>query len=596
MIVKVVFNLAVEKEFAYLSNEGKLLGKRVWVELNKKKMVGIVVEEGIKKTNIKKLKLVEEVLDKNCSTLDKFQLDFAYLLKKNYPYSLGELTFLMVPSFLRKRKKIEVIEGGRESTSSENFEAIYIKAESFRERLEIYEEKIKKVGKTGSAIFCFPSLAHLEEYSKILRKTFNKEFVVIHAQQRRKEFLNQWLRIKKGNVFILSTKVGIFYFPLDLRLIVIEEENSPFYFHPEKPFYGLQDIAFLLAKMKKIPLILSADFPSLKLFKMIKEKRVKLIEKKGTRKKKIKVINIQSIISRRYSLKVNPLICEILRKSAISQERVSIFFPRKGFSLLLRCAECGYLYYCPKSCSPLRFSQEENKLVCPFCGYQEIVTGRCKRCASTYLVPLGVGGERISSYLKRVSPQIKDFFASGKFVFTNYSILDTPLYKKDSFDKSLVLNSELLLSCLDFEAVFRLYLYLKRISFLTKEEVLVFTNLSSFYLWQVLEKSWRRFYNKELSLRKEVKLPPFIYLAKITLRAKNKDILYEKAEKIYNILNKNEKLQVFGPLKEYPFCKTNKFYYTIVVKSQDKERLIRETEKIMLSFRKGTTKIAVSIR
>ena len=595
MIVKVVFNLAVEKEFVYLSNENKLLGKRVWAELNKKKMVGIVVEENIKKTDIEKLKLVEEVLDRESSTLNKFQLDFAYLLKKNYPYSLGELTFLMVPSFLRKRKKIE-IEEKREFISSENFETIYVKANSFEERLKIYEEKIKKAEKTGSAIFCFPSLAYLEEYSKILRKTFNKEFVVIHAQQKRREFLNQWLRIKKGNVFILSTKVGIFYFPSDLRLIVIEEESSPFYFHPEKPFYELQNIAFLLAKMMKIPLILSADFPSLKLFKMIKEKKVRLIEKKETRKKKIKVINIQSIVSRKYSLKVNPLVCEILRKSAISQEKVSIFFPRKGFSLLLKCAECGYLYYCPKNCSPLRFSQEKNKLICPFCGYQETVTGKCKRCASTYLVPLGVGGERISSYLKRVSPQIKDSFDSGRFIFTNYSILDTPLYKEDSFDKSLVLNSELLLSCLDFEAVFRLYLYLKRISFLTKGEVLVFTNLSSFYLWQVLEKSWRKFYNEELSLRKEIKLPPFIYLAKITLRAKNKDILYEKAEKIYNILNKDRKLQVFGPLKEYPFCKTNKFYYTIVVKSQDKERLIRETEKIMASFRKGTTKIAISIR
>lgn len=599
MVVKVVFNLGVEKEFDYLSNQRKLLGKRVLAELNKKKMVGVVVKEEVK-TNIKEIKSIEQVLDKNFSTLSKSQLAFAHLLKKNYPYSLGELVFLMVPSFLKKGKKLEMkenLENSCKDTSSEKFEVTYIKADIPHQRFEVYEEKIKKASKEGSVIFCVPSVVYLEEYSKILKKVFNKEFVIIHTQQRRRELLNQWLKIKKGKVFILCTKVGVFYFPSDLRLIIIEEENSPFYFHPEKPFYELQDIAFLLAKMKKIPLILSADFPSLKLFKMIKEKKVKLIEKKSKAKRGgIKVINIQSIISHKYSLKVNPLICEILRKSATSQERVSIFYPRKGFSLFLRCAECGYLYYCPKNCSPLRYSREKKKLICPFCGYQETAPDRCKKCSSAYLVPLGIGGERISGYLKQISSEIKDFFNSGKFILTNYSLLDSPFYWRNFSDKSLVLNSELLLSCLDFEAIFRVYLYLKRIALMTKKEVLIFTNLSEHYLWQMLKKNWRSFYNKELSLRKEVNLPPFVYLAKVTLRAKNKDILSKKAEKIYNILNKEKKLQVFGPLKEYPFRKTNKFYYTIVVKSSDREKLTKEMEKIILSFRKGTTKIAISIR
>jgi len=598
MIAKVVFNLGVEKEFDYFSSEVNLVGKRVLVELNKKKLVGVVIKE-TKKTNVKNIKEIKVVLDEASPTLTREQLRFVYMLRRYYPYSLGELTFIMIPSLLRSSKRLNIesriIKERRVSRRKK--ECIFLKEANPYCRLEIYKKKIASTLKNGSVIFCVPTSSHLKIVYKDLEKKFSSKIALLYSQQKRKEFFSEWLKIKEGKKLILGTRTAIFYFPEDLELIILDEEISPFYFHPEKPFYRAPEVAYLLCQMKKIDLILGGDFPSLEMFKMIREGKIKLVDKK----KKItfsswKILEAKDIISKRQSLKVNPLIIEILRKTKEEGKRVAIFYPRGGFSLYLRCANCGYLYFCPKRCAPLRYSQEKNELVCPFCGYREEAPSSCRKCSSSYLKPEGVGMERISFYFRRFFPQLKTSLERKDFLLVTYSNLDTSFWWENSFSRSLVLNPHLLLSLLDFEATFRLYIYLNRIRYLTREEVIIFRQFSYHYLWESLDKNWLDFYKKELQLRKKARLPPFIHLAKLTLRAKNKDILLQKAERICKILKKNDKLEVFGPLKEYPFNKLNKFYYSIVVKAARRKVIFEEIKKIFSLFRRGTTKLAVVIR
>jgi len=598
MIAKVVFNLGVEKEFDYFSSEANLAGKRVLVEFNKKKLVGVVIKE-TKKTNVKNIKDIKVVLDEASPTLSKEQLRFIYMLKRYYPYSLGELAFIMIPSLLRSSKRLNIESKivKKRSVSRKKKACIFLKEFNPYCRLETYRKKIASALKNGSVIFCVPTLSHLEIVYKDLEKEFSSKIVLLYSQQKRKEFFSEWLKIKEGKKLILGTRIAIFYFPEDLELIILDEEISPFYFHPEKPFYRLPEVAYLLCQMKKIDLMLGGDFPSLEIFKMIEEGKIKLVDKK---KKSIlsswKILEAKDVVSKKYFLKVHPLIIEILRKAEEEGKKVAIFYPRGGFSLYLKCTNCGYLYFCPKGCSPLKYSQEREELICPFCGYREKAPSSCRRCSSSYLKPVGIGTERLSFYFKRFFPQIKTSLEKKDFLLTTYSNLDTSFYWKNFFSRSLVLNIHLLLSLLDFEATFRLYIYLNRIRYLTEEEVVVFKQFSQHYLWESLNEGWLDFYKKELHLRKRAKLPPFIHLAKITLRAKNKNILLRKAEKICRVLKENSKLEVFGPIKEYPFNKLNKFYYAVVVKAASRKVIFQEIRKIFFLFRRGTTKLAVVIR
>ena len=104
-ITKVVFNLGVDKEFDYYISKGNVdVGFRVWVEFNRKRRVGLVTK--VTSTSlVRNLKPILEVID-DFPTISKEHLKFAKLLKKHYPYSLGELLFMMVPPSLRRKKRI----------------------------------------------------------------------------------------------------------------------------------------------------------------------------------------------------------------------------------------------------------------------------------------------------------------------------------------------------------------------------------------------------------------------------------------------------------------------------------------------------------
>ncbi len=593
-IVRVVFNIGVNKEFDYITDSKEnLTGKRVLVDFNRRKKIGIVVgyRKGRKRKNIKPL---IEVLDEGVSTLSEEHITFAYLLQKRYPYSIGELLFLMVPPILRKRRILKMPLSSCKKKSSHRAKHIFVKSFSLRDRLNFYRGEIKKVIDSGSSvIFCVPSLSFLEWYRDFFRKEYPEKLVVIHSYQREKELFLNWKKAQSGGKLILGTRMAIFCFPKDLSLILIDEENSPYYFHPEKPFYHLQEVAFILSKLKRIRLILGGGLPTLSTFKMIKEKKLEVFDFSRSRGS-FKIVNVKTIVTPKYKSGLNPLILEIFRKHWEEKKSIIVFFNKKGFASYISCIKCGYLYMCPRCSVPLRYLQE-GKGFCYLCGYTEKIPDICKECASGYIKLEGIGIERLEKYFKKTFPEIETSpSVKERITFSTYGILDAPL-EDVKFDISMVIDADFFLSRPDFDVSLKLYNYLSKISYHTKEDVYIFTQNTDYYLWEKINESWFNVYEKELSLRKEAKLPPFYGIARITFRGKSKKILYKKAKMIYHFFDIKKKVEVFGPMENIPFKKREKFYYSVIVKSKNKYYLIECIKGFLNCFRRGTTKIAVSI-
>lgn len=602
-IAKVVFNLNVDKEFDYFIPESMDAreGFRVWVEFNRSRRIGLITKIG-KTSKFKELKPVLEVLDKK-PTLSKEHINFAKKLREKYPSAYGEFVFMMIPEVLRRRKKnVEDIPGALPFAKPKDKNEIFlIMAGNISERIKVYKEKLKDNLKKGSVIICLPSISYLDFIKDSLTKEFSADLVVFHSYQKSKEFLTNWIKAKQGKKLILGMRGALFYYPLDLSLVVIEEEASPYYFHPEKPYYVLFDIAYLLYKHKSIDLILSTDYPTLDVFKLMTEEKLKLRQKER-KNKPIEIVRAKTIVYRKQASGLNPLIEELIRKNLEEDKKMIIFYNRRGFCSIIRCSSCGYVYRCPRCLSSLKLSLKEEKAVCMWCNYKESVGSLCKICNSGYITNFGMGIEKLERQLSRHFSHVKintieEAAPDSRILLSTYAVLDSPaLLKRTGVDVGFVLDSDYFLSRIDFEASLRLYIYLKRLSFLVKEKVCVFTLNPDHYLWEKINSPWREIYEKEVYLRKEASLPPYIHLAKITLRDNDKNRLLKKVHQLYNILSRNDSLNVFGPVEEIPFKLRGKFHYSLIVKAENRSILRNELKTKVEPFRRGSVKMAIVLK
>ncbi len=602
-IAKVVVSISLDKEFDYSYPPGLEVrrGMRVLVDFNHKKRIGIVVATA-SKSNISKLKPIIDVLDSE-ALLDVERFNFAKQLSNLYPYSQGEFLFMMIPPYLKKPKKLDQqkkrqkkednsLSNSKKAKDGKNL--CFVKADSFPARYQLWRGIVREKLKTGSVLICFPQRTYLESARDIISADFPDQVKVIHSQEKEKELFSNW-QATRENSLILGTRVAIFYYPFDLELIIVEEENSPYYSQEEKPYHNLLDVAHSLSVLKGVELILSSDYPSLATYKGIKDGKIKLIDR-GVPGRNIKVVN-RSEFSR--NKVVSPILTELLRKTIGDNKRAVILWNRKGFARVISCSNCGHIFKCEHCSSFLQSSLKSEEGVCPYCQKNYSLPKICSQCNSGYLRSKGYGIQRIESTLKRVFPEARidnfsDICSSTQIALSTSKIL-SHLYEPSNFDRGFVLDADLFLNHIDYDTTFNAFLYLKKLLLLFRDSLYVFTRHKDYYLFKYLNESWRDFYESELQFRRKSQLPPFGLIAKITLRAKDKKALLKRIKNLYNRLEKGHK-EVYGPFEEKPFKLRDKFRYSVIVKAEQTPQSRGMIKEEIKGFRTSSIQMAVSLR
>jgi primosomal protein N' (replication factor Y) len=423
--------------------------------------------------------------------------------------------------------------------------------------------------------------------------------VVIHSHQSPKNNYNNWLFSRQKKKLIMGVRSALFYYPFDAGMIIVEEENSPSYFQPEKPYYHLVDIAWSLSETKKMKLILSGDYPSLFTYKRYKENKMDLLRVSPCSAKKVEVFDFNTSYSRKHSI-FNPFVIELMRKNLEANKKILLIWSRKNFSAILRCDSCGYVVQCPRCSSPLRLSEEQNSRVCSWCGYSDTASDLCQSCSSGYIRPIGVGVERLIHIVKRIFPEyevkrLEQATASTTVVLSTSKIANTTYDRNYNFHSCFILDIDNFLSRVDYSATFDAFIYLKKIIYLTNNNIYIFTHHLQHYLWQGLSGQWEDFYEKELAFRKKLKFPPYGKIVKIVIRSRNKNLLLKKAQNLYNNL-KESRFNVFGPLQEVPFKLRDNYRYAVIIKISKRDNSSRLIDSIISDYRGSSYKLAVVVK
>jgi len=597
-VAKVVISSFLDKEFDYIFSPGLEVcaGMRVLVDFNGTRRLGIVTGLATH-SKIKRLKPVIEVLDKTPS-LSQEQLSFAQRLSGIYPYPKGEFIFMMLPSYIKRVRQYDHRDAAGESTSrwpklagpcSVNLpqENIFAKADTFSERYSLWKQAVRQSLETGSVLVCFPQLSYLLKAKQIIEKDFPGKVRVINSRQKEKEHFCNWQN-SRANTLILGTRMSIFYYPQDLKLIVVEEENNSSYFQEEKPFYHLLDVAFLLSSFKSVRLVLSGDLPSLGTYDLIKRKRVSLKEIPGSQRK-IKIVETGRFKQRGV---IGPVLSELLRKIIQDNKKGVVLWNRKGFSKVISCSSCAHVFKCEHCTGFLQMSLNPREGVCPYCQRKVSLPQVCNYCKKGYLKSLGYGIERVGLVLKKIFPEARidnwpQRSHNSQIILSTSKILSY-LYEQKLFDTVFVLDADSFLARADYSTTFNAFIYFKQLSFLFKDAVYIFTGNINYYLFECLNSPWQKFYDLELASRKKLNLPPFGLVAKIILRAKDKNRLLKRSEDLYNRLEKRFP-EVYGPFQENPFRLRDKFRYSLIVKTKRDFSHRKALKEEVRNFRTGSS-------
>ena len=301
-------------------------------------------------------------------------------------------------------------------------------------------------------------------------------------------------------------------------------------------------------------------------------------------------------------------------------DQVLFFLNRRGYAPFVICKKCGYKFQCPNCSVSLNFHKKLNKLLCHYCGHKSLLDRACKDSKEKCdLLFCGPGVERIFSELKKIYPDKKiEMFSSDTLKKKNSANILLKNVEKKKID--ILVGTQLIskgfhfprLNCIvvvdsDFtshgydlrSAEKNVQLYHQLSGRAGREG-----KLSSIYfqtytpddeiLLNISKNDPHSFLQKELSLRKNKKLPPFYKLISLIVSGNSEELIMKSAIKIKLKLPKINDVKVLGPVLA-PIIKLKKKYRCRILIKYPKNLFIQKYLSQSLSKIKTSSGIKLEV-
>ncbi|MBD3245906.1 MAG: hypothetical protein GF333_02735 [Candidatus Omnitrophica bacterium] len=595
-IARVILPIALEKEFDYClsGNAPARRGMRVQVNFNGKRRIGII--SGIQPTTkCAKIKPVLEVLDPS-PVLRPDQFRLARALSQFYPYAFGEFLFMMLPAAAKRRKKLEWTPARRPGSGTSPQETVpsYIQGFDFAQRYRRYRPFLDEALSRGSVVFCVPHAGLLGEAAARLKEDYPERICPLHSRMTEKEQYASWHRSRSRSV-LLGTRSALWYYPRDLTLIVLDEEHSEYYFQEEKPYSHLRDVARLVADETKCRVLLGGEYPSLATYAQIHRKRI-TADFSAHAFTPIQIIPLHDTGNKHRAF--SPLLFEFIRQTLEQEKRCILIWNKKGYTRALVCTSCNVSLQCRQCSGYLWYSRAEDKAVCSRCERRYSVPPLCPVCNSGLLKSRGMGIEKLEAMIRQFFPEAalamldEENKRESDILLSTRKAVNIPQLR-GKYDRAFILDIDSFLNRREYHATFDAFLFLRKLSWMMKERVYLFTRLLSHPLFETLNESWEQFYRKELDTRRRLSLPPYGHTVKFVLRGPKEMSVCRQAQNLYNKLS-GIPGDLYGPAPEVPFRVRGNYRFSITLKTGASVPVRKEVKNV-LSRHRTHAKIAVII-
>lgn len=484
-------------------------------------------------------------------------------------------------------------------------------------KTEVYMELIEDaLNKGKTSIVLVPEISLTPQMVLRFQKRFGDNIAAIHSALSDGEKYDEWRRIFKGEAKIVIGARSAIFAPLNnIGMIIIDEEHSDSYKQDDSnPRYNAKDIALLRGKYHNCPVIMGSATPSLEIFARAKKGVFKLLELpnriNGKSLPHINIVDMNEMISKTKG-HFSPVLLEAISARLLKTEQIILLLNRRGYSSFVTCKNCGYTFKCPNCDITLTYHKSSRTLRCHYCGYGTKVYDTCPECHEKSINDLGVGTEKVEEELNKLFPESKilrmDFDTTSRKgmhekmikAFKNHEydiLLGTQIVSKGlDFDNVTlvgVINADTSLNIPDFrssETTFSLLAQVAgRAGRSDKEgEVIIQTFNPEHYAIQYTKKhDYLGFYNREMSIRRELKYPPYYYICYVKISGKDNKYIYEESLKITKLFhNKLINMIILGPSPCTIFKLNNIYRYGIILKYKKDEDLREVLNKVIEHYK-----------
>ena len=468
----------------------------------------------------------------------------------------------------------------------------------------VYMEIISKVLENGrDAILLLPEISLTPQIVKRFKNRFHDNIAVLHSGLSDGERYDEYRKIVNGHIRIVIGARSAVFAPLKhLGVIIIDECHSSSYRQDNMPKYDALTIASIRGEYHNIPVVLGSATPTVSLYARALRGIYTLLNlDKRIGNSSLPKINIVDMNYAKRVSKTNfsyELVSKIEEKLKL-KEQIILFLNRRGYTNLISCHDCGYVFKCPHCDISLIYHKTKNILRCHYCGYATNYKTSCPNCHHDNIHDIGLGTEKVEEELKTLfkdarivrmdldtttrkgsSERIIHDFENGYYDI----LLGTQMIAKglDFSNVTLVgvINIDNLLAIPSYKSAENTFNLLTQVSGRAgrgskRGEVIIQTFNKDHYAIQTSCKNdYLSFYKQEMLIRKSGFYPPYYYLVNIMIKAKDYNILNMETNKIMSVLNKNLLHSVIlGPTMAYPYKLMNVFRLNILIKYQKEAKL-----------------------
>lgn len=262
-----------------------------------------------------------------------------------------------------------------------------------------------------TALMLVPEIALTPQVVERFYRYFGDRIAILHSALSAGERLDEWKRIKTGQVdVVVGTRSAIFAPLTKLGIIILDEEQEHTYKSGTNPRYHARDVAKFRCLQNDALLLLGSATPSVESMYQAQTGKYSLhvLENRYNQKPLPEV----HICDRRKDLREgnNSIIGEVLRKElAYNLEKGQqsiLFLNRRGASRYVVCETCGCVPACVHCSAPLTYHSANGRLMCHHCGYSRKVERTCAYCGETMRF-VGCGTQKVEEELHALFPGVE---------------------------------------------------------------------------------------------------------------------------------------------------------------------------------------------
>ncbi len=600
--------------FTYQSNQPLAIGSIATIPLRNSTSLGVVV--GASKKPTFSTKSVIDVLD---IKLPLHLVELAQWMHVYYQANAKSIWQTFLPSGLTKKRRTSnklinkfSLPKQTHELSSEQIAALetikslhpkpmLIHGITGSGKTELYLRLTTQALAQGkSVILLVPEITLAPQLVAVFSATFGEIIIATHSgmtESSRHQAWQEALRSIQPRI-IIGPRSSLFLPLANLGLIIIDECHETSYKQDQSPRYQADIVAGKLASLSGAQLILGSATPSLNQFYLAKHNRLGFA--KLTARPNLQPLPNTTIIDLRDKKVASksrfitqPLLSALT--TTLQEGRQSLLFiNRRGSASSQVCGDCGTVSLCPNCLLPLTFHADQMSMICHYCNYRVQPNPICSDCSSMNLRYLGGGTKRIESEIAQLLPTARlarldrdsanpnhiNAVYKGLHERTIDILIGTQMIAKGlnipNLDTVGIVSADTMLHLPDFTASERTFSLITQVSGRAGRgdrpgQVIIQTYSPNHpAIMGAATHNYEAFADSELSQRKLLQYPPFVFLLKLTCRGTSNQVTQDKAAKLVTSLKKIPKISLLGPAPAFIEQQNNIFQWQVIVKSKQR--------------------------